>query len=163
MSFLDQPIHLQDLPEQEQGNFDPIPEGTYQVQIKSADLSPTKDGTGQYIKLRLDVTGPTHTGRVLFSNLNIRNKSSQAEVIGRQQLGSIMKAIGLATVQDTDQLIGGNLTVKVGIRAASGDYAAQNEIKGYSSSSQPSAQASMPQTSSAPQSTGKAAPPWAKQ
>ena len=159
MSFLDSPIFLEDLPEQDLGDFSPIPEGTYTAIIKSADLSPTKDGTGQYIKMRLDVTGPTHTGRVLFSNLNIRNKSSAAETIGRQQLGSIMKAIGLAKVEDTDQLIGGVVSIKVGIRPADGQYQAQNEIKSYSAAT---STASAPIHSVASTEPTKSSPPWAK-
>ena len=162
MSFLDAPIHLNDLPEAEQTDFSPIPDGSYNVTIKEASLSPTKDGTGQYIKLRLDVLGPTHSGRVLFSNVNIRNKSSQAENIGRQQLASIMKAVGLATINDTDQLIGAELSVKVGTRPASGDYAAQNEIKSYNPASGASQTSAIPAMQSAGQ-PGKATPPWAKQ
>lgn len=165
--FLDNPIHAQDLPENEQGSFDPIPEGKYTVQIGAADLNPTKDGSGQYIKLKLNVTGPSHSGRVIFSNVNIRNKSSAAETIGRQQLRSIMTALGLATLNDTDQLIGGHLTVKIGIRPAEGQYEAQNDVKSYSAAdnTQSSAPAFTQQsvTQSAPQAdAGKASPPWAK-
>lgn len=158
MSFLENPIHIEDLPEQEQGNYDPIPEGNYDVIIKSAGLSPTKDGTGQYIKIRLDVIGPTHAGRVLFSNLNIKNKSAAAENIGRQQLRSIMQAIGISVVNDTDQLIGGTLSVKVGIRAADGQYPSENDIKSYSSTVNSAPPIAVPS-----QQSTKAAPPWAKQ
>lgn len=162
MSFLDAPIHLADLPEQESLDFSPIPDGSYNAAIKSAELTPTKDGTGQFIKLRLDILGPTHSGRVIFSNLNIKNKSSAAENIGRQQLASIMKAIGLATVTDTDQLIGAQLSIKVGTRPASEQYAAQNEVKSYSAIS--GSFTPSPQSVSSVQSveTTKAAPPWAK-
>jgi hypothetical protein len=55
-----------------------------------------------------DITGPSHQGRVVFGNLNIKNANPKAEEIGRQQLGDIMRAIGLAKVTDTDQFIGGS-------------------------------------------------------
>lgn len=159
MSFLDAPINLSDLPEPESHDYSPIPEGSYNAIIKAADLSPTKDGSGQYIKVRFDVLGPTHAGRVLFSNLNIQNKSGQAENIGRQQLASIMKAGGIDRVENTEQLIGIFLSVKVGVREASGQYAAQNEIKSYSAIDGAS-------PIIAPQKDAdariKAAPPWAK-
>ena len=169
MAFLDQPINAADLPEDTGGDYSPLPPGEYQTIIKDAELKPTNDGTGQYIKLRLDVTGPTHAGRVVFSNINIRNKSSAAEQIGRAQLGAIMKAIGLATLSDTDELIGGSLTVKLAIREARTDektgktYEASNEVKAYKANegAMPSAPATMPKTS-APAAPTKAAPPWMK-
>jgi hypothetical protein len=169
MAYLDQPINAADLPEDTGGDYSPLPPGEYQTTIKDAELKATNDGTGQYIKLRLDVTGPTHAGRVVFSNINIRNKSSAAEGIGRAQLGAIMKAIGLATLQDTDQLIGGQLTVKLAIREARTDektgktYEASNEVKAYKpiEGAMPSAAApAMPKPAAA--APAKAAPPWAK-
>lgn len=171
MAYLDQPINVNELPEDTGGDYTPLPPGDYQTVIKDAELKATNDGTGQYIKLRLDVTGPTHAGRVVFSNLNIRNKSSAAEQIGRAQLGALMKAIGLATLQDTDQLIGGHVTVKLAIREARTDpatgktYEASNEVKAYKGTdgAMPSAApAGMPKASAAPAAPGKAAPPWMK-
>lgn len=170
MAYLDQPINVNDLPEDTGGDFSPIPAGDYTASIKSADLTPTKDGSGQYIKLRLDVTGPTHAGRVIFANINIRNKSQQAESIGRAQLGALMKAAGLATLQDTDQLIGAHVGIKVAIREArttpdGKTYEASNEVKGYKAlgGTAPVVNGTMPKpsvTAAAP-AAGKAAPPWA--
>lgn len=136
MAFLDQAFDVSDLPVST-GSYDPVPEGNYDATISQAELKTTNDGSGQYIKLRLDITGPSHQGRVIFSNLNIKNASAKAEEIGRQQLGEIMRAIGIAKVQDTDQLIGGSVNIKVTIRAARTDektgkaYAAGNEVKGF--------------------------------
>ena len=170
MAYLDQPINVNDLPEDTGGDFSLIPAGDYTASIKSADLTPTKDGSGQYIKLRLDVTGPTHAGRVIFANVNIRSQSSAAEQIGRAQLGAIMKAAGMATLQDTDQLVGVQLGIKVAIREArttpeGKTYEASNEVKGYKAlgGTAPVVNGTMPKpsaTAAAP-AAGKAAPPWA--
>lgn len=128
----------------------------------------TKDGTGQYIKVRYDITGPTHQGRVVFANINIRNASSKAEEIGRQHLGDIMRAIGLTKVTDSDQLIGGNLQIKVAIRPASGQYGESNEVKAFKalSGGAPVAQkpATGPNSYAAAKSGAPAtnAPPWMK-
>jgi hypothetical protein len=128
---------------------------------------------------RISITGPSHQGRVVFGNLNIKNASAKAEEIGRQQLGELMRAIGLARVQDTDQLIGGQLSIKLDIRpartdAASGKtYDAQNEVKGYKATggsapaaAMPSFGASQPQASApaakAAPAAASSAPPWAK-
>lgn len=111
--------------------FTPVPAGWYIVTISGSEVKETKDGTGTYIKLVLDIQGPSHAGRKIFSNINIRNKSPDAERIGLQQLREIMEAGGLDDVTDSDQLIGVTLEAKVAVKPASGDYEAGNEIKGY--------------------------------
>jgi len=76
-------------------------------------------------------------------------------------LGDIMRAIGLAKVTDTDQLIGGNLSIKLDVKQDA-QYGASNEVKGFKSVSGSAAPvaASMP-ASGASTATAKAAPPWA--
>ena len=158
MSFLGETFNAADLP-QGTGSFDPIPAGTYTASITQANLKDTKDGTGKMIAIRYDITGPSHQGRVIFSNINIRNKSPKAEEIGRQQLGDIMRAIGLASLQDTDQLIGGQLQIKVDIEKKEG-YEARNQVKGFKALSGSPAPA--PAAAPAPAPAAGAAPPWAR-
>ena len=55
MAQLGQTFDINELPQSTVGNYDPLPEGNYDAAITSAELMPTKDGTGQYIKLRLDI------------------------------------------------------------------------------------------------------------
>lgn len=158
MAFLGESFSANDLP-QGDGGFDPLPAGVYDANITRADLRDTKDGTGQMIAVRYDIVGPTHQGRVIFGNLNIRNKSPRAEEIGRQQLGEIMRAIGITEIKDTDQLIGGSLKIKVDIEKKEG-YEARNVVKGFKSlsgSTPPAPSASTPNPAAA-----GAAPPWAR-
>ena len=141
-------------------SFDPIPAGWYTVTIASAEVKATKNGTGQYIAIRYDVTGPTHQGRVIFGNLNIRNASPKAEEIGRQQLGELCRAIGLAKVGDTDQLVGHGLSIKVDIEKSE-QYGDKNQVRGF----KPVAGGAPPRAAmaAAPAAApAKAAPPWAK-
>lgn len=158
MSFLGETFNVDEMP-QGDNNFDPVPPGVYEATITRADLKPTKDQTGAMIAIRYDITGPSHQGRVIFGNLNIRNKSPRAEEIGRQQLADIMRSIGLAKVEDTDQLIGGQLKIKVDIEKKEG-YDARNVVKGFKamSGSTPPAPSAAP--ASAP--SNGAAPPWAR-
>lgn len=163
MAYLGQTFEANDLP---QGNtYEPLPAGWYTATIADAELKTTKDGSGQYIKVRYDITGPTHQGRVVFGNINIRSASAKAEEIGRQQLGELMRAIGLARITDTDQLIGGVLSIKLAIRENE-QYGPQNEVKGFKAiTSAPalSPAASAPAASApAASAPGKVAPPWAK-
>lgn len=168
MAFLEHTINLEDLPESSgDGEFKPLPAGWYSATINTAKLQPTKDGTGQKIALRFDITGPTHQGRVVFGNLNIRNKSEKAEEIGRAQLGDIMRAIGLKQVSDTDQLIGGSLQIKLEIKEATEQYAARNEIRAYKAAGDAMVYFGKPvevnpdDTATIKKMTGSA-PPWAK-
>lgn len=162
MAFLDQEFNVESLPVGN-GNFDPLPEGWYTATISGAALKSTKAGDGEYIAVKYTVTGPTHQGRVVFGNLNIKNPSTKAEEIGRQQLRDVMLAIGLAKVRDTDQLIGGQLSIKLSVKT--GEYAG-NEVKGYKAigSAMGVAPPSIMQSGSSPISAppAKSTPPWAK-
>lgn len=131
MAFLPEQIELNELPKGN-GNFEPLPAGWYTATITQAELKTTSAGNGQYIKCRYDITGPSHQGRVVFGNLNIKNPNVKAEEIGRQQLGDIMRAIGLAKVVDTDNLIGGQISIKLTIKQDD-KYGASNEVKGFRS------------------------------
>jgi hypothetical protein len=164
MAFLNEEFNVNELP-QGNGNFEPLPAGWYNATISQSELKDTKAGNGQYIKLRYDITGPTHQGRVVFGNLNIKNANPKAEEIGRQQLGDIMRAIGLAKVTDTDQLIGGQIGIKLEVKQDE-QYGANNEVKGFKSLSGSAAPAAavIPAKAAAPApaAPAKAAPPWAK-
>ena len=159
MAFLDTAINVNDLPQSEQGNFEPIPAGWYTASIAGAELKDTKAGNGKYINVRYDITGPSHEGRVVFGMLNIQNPNPKAEEIGRQQLGELMRAIGLNQVTDTDQLIGGKCSIKVAIKPAQNGYEPSNDIKAWKAQ-----EGAMPKPEAAPQAEkpAAAAPPWAK-
>ena len=163
MAFLDEEFTLDTLPKGT-SNFEPLPEGWYNAAITSAEIKDTKAGDGKLIFVKYAITGPSHQGRVVFGNLNIKNASTKAEEIGRQQLGEIMRAIGLSSVRDTDQLIGGNLSIKLVVKT--GEYAG-NEIKGFKAINGGgilghAAAGMKPSAPSAPAAPAKSAPPWAK-
>jgi Protein of unknown function (DUF669) len=153
MALLDETINRSELPVSE-NNFEALPAGTYLARITEAEIKPTKAGTGKYFKIRYDILGPTHQGRVVYGNLNIRNPNPQAEKIGRQQLNELMTAIGLTQLNDTDQLIGAPLHIKLKVRESE-EYGPSNDVSGFKAagSSIESAPASAPAASS---------PPWAK-
>lgn len=156
MAFLDQTFSADDMPVSEK-SYEPLPAGWYTASITAAELKNTKAGTGQYIAIRYDIIGPTHQGRIVFGNLNIRNPNSTAEGIGRQQLGEIMRAIGIAKVADTDELIGGQLSIKIAIKVNE-QYGDQNEVKGFKAI----AGSTPPAPAVKAAAGGKAAPPWQK-
>jgi hypothetical protein len=159
MAQLNEEFSVDTLPASTGGDFSPIPAGWYSARISSADLTPNKAGTGEYIKLKMAIIAPSHQGRFIWANLNIRNASEKAESIGRQQMGEIMRAIGLAKLSDTDQLIGGEVSIKVEVKDDP-NYGPGNEVKAYKGMDG-AAPASAPKPA-APAAPGKAAPPWSR-
>lgn len=161
MALLNQTFNAEELPQGNDGDFQPLPAGWYSVTINDAEIRTTKAGNGQYIAVRYDVTGPTHQGRVVFGNINISNPNPKAEEIGHQQLGQLMRAIGLTQVSDTDQLIGGSLEIKLAIRK-SDEYGDSNDVKAFKAIAGSSAPAPMQQQAPAAQSAPTQRPPWQK-
>ena len=130
MSELDIEWSLDDLPSIDESEFAPLPEGWYDVSITKTELKNTKTGNGQYISVRYKVNGPTHAGRVVFGNLNIRNQNQQAEEIGRRDLAALLTATGLTKILNTDALFGKRLMIKLKIRQQDG-YEPSNDVKAY--------------------------------
>lgn len=154
---LDETFRVADLPKTESRSFDPLPEGVYEVRIAGAEVKTTKAGNGKYLAIRYDVLTGEHERRVVFGNLTLRNPNLVAEQIGRQQLGELLQAIGKSDMEDTDELIGSTLKIKVIIRE-SDQYGPSNEVKGFRSAGG----ASKPAAAPAAAAPGKASPPWAK-
>ena len=158
MAFLSQSFDVSELP-QASKDYSVLPAGWYSATISGAEVKETKAGTGEYIAIKYSITGPTHQGRVIFGNLNIKNPNPKAEEIGRQQLGDIMRAIGLARVTDTDQLIGGSLVIKLDVKEDE-KYGERNEVKGFKAVI--GAISGLPTAAPAAPASAKAAPPWTK-
>jgi len=155
MAFIGKTFAADDLPVSDR-DFAPLPDGRYTAKIAGAELRDTKAGTGNYIAIRFDITGPSNEGRVVFGNVTIKNPNATAERIGHEQLGAIMRSIGLDKVEDTDQLIGGELSIKLKIRK-SAEYGDSNEVSGFTAISAGSTVPS-PNDSKEEKSTS----PWAK-
>ena len=160
MAHLGFSVSLDQLPQPETTSYELLPDGWYNCVVDEAETKETKAGTGMYIKLKIKVTGPTHANRILFTNVNIQNPNEVAQRIGLEQLRSIMQAGGLASVEDTDQLIGINVSAKVGTQPAQNGYEAQNQVKAFKpmSGGAPVQQTAQP----TPAAPAASAPPWAR-
>lgn len=159
MAILSTPFLADDLPAGSGGTYEALPAGWYTATINGAEIKQTKSGTGRYIAVRYDITGPSYQGRVIFSNLNIENANPKAEEIGRQQLRSLMEAIGLANLADTDQLLGGNLKIKLKVEKSE-EYGDRNQVAAFSrleGAAPKVAPAAKPAAAAA-----SSAPPWAR-
>jgi hypothetical protein len=159
MAFLGQEFKADELPEPQ--SFDPIPGGEYTATVTRSELKQTKAGTGQYISLGWQVEGPSHQGRIVFDNININNPSEKAEEIGRRQLNELLRAIGMARVSDTDELIGSTCVIRVGVEKSE-QYGDKNNVKGYKALNGASAPRVATLATATASTSNGAAPPWAR-
>jgi len=113
-------------------DFSPIPPGEYRAEITESSIDPTKNGTGEMLKLTFRVLDGQYAGRLLWDRLNIRNQNPIAQEIALRTLSSICHAVGRINVQDSAQLHGIPVFVKVAIKADAG-YEPSNQIKAYKS------------------------------
>lgn len=113
-----------------------IPAGWYTAQMTASEMKPTADGTGAYMRAEFTILGGEYAGRKLFDRINLQNKNPVAVEIGYKTLSAICHAVGVIQVQDSQQLHGRPLQLKVSLRAAGPGaddkyYEASNEVKGY--------------------------------
>lgn len=69
-----------------------IPEGNYNAIIDSAEWKTAKSGS-EYLNIKFKLTGPTHTGRFIWSMFNLLHHNSQVQNIAKQGLKRILVAI----------------------------------------------------------------------
>lgn len=147
--------------------YAPLPAGDYQAIITESETKATKDGQGQYLQLKLQIQGGEFAGRVLFDRLNLWNNNQQAQEIAQRALSAICHAVGILQVGDSQELHNRPLIATVKVKPASGNYEANNEIKGYKAAQLSAAPAFMPpQAQAAPAANAPAGfgaagmPPW---
>jgi len=139
-------------------SFDPIPEGKYVAMITDSEMRQTKAMDGEYLSLRFEVLDGPHKGRLIWTNLNLRNKNPKAVEIATRNLASICRSVHhLTPLDDSEVLHNKPLKIKVTIREAQNGYDASNEIRGYFPATD-----APPQVASNPASGG-VTPPWANQ
>lgn len=151
-------------------DFQPLPAGAYEVEISNSEIKDAASGNGCYLKLELTVLGPTGAGRKVWENITLKNTNAQAESIGQAQLSALCRAVGIAKLDDSDQLFQRVLRVRLKVKPAEGKYQAGNEVTAYEGmgTPQPSAAAARPAANSpapsaaiAPAAGAKKAP-WVK-
>jgi hypothetical protein len=166
-------------------SFDPLPAGWYNARITGSEMKPTKDGKGSYLNLTMTVIDGKYANQKIFDRLNLNNKNETAVKIAYETLSAICHATGIIQLQDSSQLHGIPMQVKVSVRDAEGSYSASNEVKGYKAMEGAGFNPAAPANSAAPnwvkpasaptpaapawaptppqQGGAPAAPPWAQQ
>ena len=144
--------------------FEPLPAGDYIGQVVGSELKPTASGSGEYLKLEIEILTQGFAGRKVFDQLNIRNENAEAERIGRANLSALCHSIGILRVSDSQQLHGKPFSLKVAIKEDA-QYGKKNVVKGYKAVSgtapQPVFSAPAPHAQAA--KPAAAVPPWQRQ
>jgi hypothetical protein len=147
-------------------NFELVKPGFYAAQIDSAEMvQPKKETTGDMLKVCFELLPESgYPGRKFWRYLCINHQSEQTREIARDQVRSICHSIGRPGASRADELLGGQLQVKVVTKEEVRDGVSQpvNDVTGFkalasATSATPAAKAA------APAAAPKAAPkPWAR-
>ena len=146
--------------EDQRGNYEPIPAGWYTVIVDESEVRTNKAGNGQYIWMSFRVIDGEFNGRKVFTRFNVVNPNPQAQEIGHRELSRLTAAVGLQGFNDTQELHGKPLQVKVKVRKdLSGRYPDDNEVSAFRSVAE--AQGAAPAAPAAPAWSGAPQQPWA--
>lgn len=160
-----------------------IPAGEYPVIIVNTDMKPTRDNTGQYLEVQMEVIDGPQKGAQVYDRLNLVNQNPKAQEMAQRQLSAICHAIGVLTFRDTVELHNRPLLAKLKYvdpvmnEDGSQKYAAKNEVQRYKAigaqmpaqapaqfAQQPQQQAPAPAWGNQqPQQQAPAQAPWANQ
>ncbi|MGM4911471.1 DUF669 domain-containing protein [Rhizobium sp. 768_B6_N1_8] len=115
-----------------------VPNGIYLLEIETSEVKPTKKGNGTILATTVKVIEPEELkGRTIFNNnYNLENDNPKAQEIGQKQFASLCRAIGVDSVEDSEELHFRAFTAKVGRGKASvgedsKSYPGRAEIKRY--------------------------------
>lgn len=142
--------------------FEVIPDGEYKAQIINSEKKTARTGSGDYLKLELEITEGPYKGRKVWANLNLWSTNEQAREISYKSLSAICHAVGVLRVTDSEQLHFKQLVIVVKAIPAEGKYDAKNEVKAFKAATGAPI-ASPPKPSSTPASStqpGSPVPPW---
>lgn len=114
-------------------DFPVLPDDWYTAHIDKSEILSTKARDGQYLKLRFKILDGEYKKRVLFENFNIENNNPIAKRIAEKQLALLCQAVGVITLEDTQQLHGRPVKIKVAIEPAQGKYQESNVIVEFQS------------------------------
>ena len=120
----------------DRSSLEPVPAGSYVVQIIESDVAATKSGGGLMLKVTLEVYEGPYANRKIWDNINFQNQNEVAQRIGQQAVKAICHAVGFGGALTNERLIelhGIPLRARVAIETdESSQYAPKNVVKRYS-------------------------------
>lgn len=136
-----------------------IPAGEYVATLVKSDLTPSKaNPSNKYIACEFAIHEGEFEGRRFWTNLNLWNGNAQAVEIAQRELNSIMHACGRLRVDDTEELHGIPMRVKLKVKADP-QYGDKNEVASYAPLNDAGA---APRVAGNASGTGPTSAPWKK-
>lgn len=170
MAFLDIQFDQDEIVNAGKSDFDPIPAGTYTAEITRSEIKENNSGSGNRLSLGLKIIDGEYAGRMIFQDITLRNQNPVAQQIGRKQMAQLVGACGRSSVQDSSDLHGIPMEIKVAIRIdKTGQYDPSNEVKKFAAvanqrpafSAQPQITAQgQPTSAQQPAAPQSELPPW---
>ena len=141
-------------------SHDPIPAGTYEAVITATEIKPTRSANGTGINIPFEILSGGAKGRKVWEWINYQHPNQEAQRIGQQTLATICKVVGIAQLNETEQLHNVPLMITVGFDR---NDATRNVIRGYAAKSgAQAAPSAVPAASPAAVAAGAGAAPWAR-
>ncbi len=112
-------------------DYSAIPADDYIGKIVESKDIRNKADTGSYLKLTFQITQGEFKGRKLWTNLNLDHPTAEAVEIAQRELATICKACGKVSVEDSEELHGIEMTLKVVVKKAQANFPESNEVKNY--------------------------------
>jgi hypothetical protein len=114
------------------GNTDDVvAPGWYPAVICHSDLEPAKtqaQGRCFVIGYRISDEAPEFARRQIRTWLYIEHSTSKAAAIANSSLKRILAAAGIPSLTNTEQLLGSEVMIRVGVQPAKDGYPARNKI-----------------------------------
>jgi hypothetical protein len=151
--------------EVEPANFDPLPEGKYQVVVSASEMKPTQKHDGAYLELELTVIDGAYSNRKVRARLNLANPSQAAVKIARQQLSALCRAVGVLTINDSAELHNRPLLIYVVCKPRGDGNGLTNEVRSFEALSAATASTPAPAAKPATAAPAVASPgpaPWGR-
>jgi hypothetical protein len=110
--------------------FDPIPSGWYEAEATKSELKDTKSG-GKMLSVAFKIIDGEYAKRVVYANFNLVNANPMAVEIAQRELAALCDAAGVDELEDSADLHGVPVQIKLKIEAGNAQYPDRNAISGY--------------------------------
>ncbi len=128
MAKLDNRFDQDNVPEDENDGFGPIPAGMYKARIIDSKEGQNQKKNGRFIELTWQIDGPKYANRMVWQYINYMHKNATAQAIGQRELKQIGEAVGKWPIEDTADLHGTPCMIRLVIKQEAG-YDPKNLVK----------------------------------
>lgn len=108
-----------------------VPPGDYDAYCDVCSLVTTKNGDGTYLQCRFKIYESAQAGRMITERFTVTNPNEDAVRIGHEQLSRFCKAIDVAAVKDTEDLMFKVCRIKIDVEKRKDNGNDQNRIKKF--------------------------------